>query len=118
MQVESPGKSMNCYRVVPSAQQNFKDTPALAELSLHNKEDLLAKAVELPEDIFLKIADVIFETQQNELIPALIAIMENHPTPKTIDLLKETSAESRSSSRTQLLQSRPVPFEAGGPLWR
>lgn len=89
MQVESPGKSMNCYRVVPSAQQNFKDTPALAELSLHNKEDLLAKVVELPEDIFLKIADVIFETQQNELIPALIAIMENHPTPKTIDLLKK-----------------------------
>lgn len=89
LKASSPGKSLACYRVVPSAQQNLKDTPTLMELSLHNKEEILAKTVELPEPIFLKIADVIFETQQNDLIPALIAILENHPTPKTIELLKK-----------------------------
>lgn len=89
LEVDSPGKSLKCYRVVPSAQQNFKDTPALEEISLSNKEELLTKTVELPEPIFLQIADAVFETQQNDLIPALIAIMENHATPQALELLKK-----------------------------
>ncbi len=89
LEAVSPGKSLKCYRIVPSAQQNFKDTPTLVELSLHNREQILAKAVELPEELFIKIADAIFETQQNDLVPALVAILENHRTPKVIDLLKK-----------------------------
>lgn len=89
LHVDSPGKSLNCYRVVPSAQQNLKETPVHAELSLHNREEILVKTVELPEEMFLAIADVVFELQQNDLIPTLIEILENHPTPMAIQLLKK-----------------------------
>jgi len=62
----------------------------LREKQKKGKKRMLNRGrVNIPEEVFLKIADVIFETQQNELIPALIAIMENHPTPKTIELLKK-----------------------------
>jgi hypothetical protein len=53
------------------------------------REELLVKSVELPEKDFLALANAIFDTQQSDLIPMLTDVMENHPTPAVINLLKK-----------------------------
>ncbi len=89
VKVNSHGKSLSAFKVVPSAKENFAQEPIVLEMSLHLREALLMKAVELPEKDFLSIAHKIFETQQNDLVPVLIEILENHPTPAVIALLKK-----------------------------
>jgi len=86
--MHSPAKSLSAFRVVPSARQNFDEDAVAEEVSLHLREEWLLKAVELPENDFIKLAHAIFERQQNDLIPVLIEILENHPTPAIIELLK------------------------------
>jgi len=87
--ISSQGKSLKSFRAIPSALQNFEDNPVALELSLHLREALLEKCVELPEKDFLGIADAILDLQQNDLVPALVEVLENHPTPATIALLKK-----------------------------
>lgn len=87
--ISSQGLSLNALKVVPSAQQNFEDDPVGLEVSLHLREGLLAKAVELPEKEFLSLAHALLESQQSDLIPALSEVLENHPTPPVIELLKK-----------------------------
>jgi HEAT repeat protein len=85
----SQGTSLVALKAIPSVHQNFEDDPVANELSLHLREALLTKAVELPEEGFLMLANSIFEAQQNDLIPALTEVLENHPTQAVIDLLKK-----------------------------
>lgn len=85
----SPGKSLHAWKAVPSARQNFDDDQVSHELSLSLRETALTKAIELPEKDFLTLANAIFDTQQNDLIPVLVELLENHPTPAIIDLLKK-----------------------------
>lgn len=87
--VGSQGTSLHALKVVPSAQQNLEDDAVAIELSLHLREDLLIKAVELPEPEFIALANAIFTSQQNDLIPTLIDVLENHPTPAVLELLKK-----------------------------
>lgn len=86
--ISSPGTSLHALKVVPSAQQNFEADPIALELSLHLREELLIKAVELPEKEFLSLAHAIFNTQQNDLVPILVEVLENHPTASVVELLK------------------------------
>lgn len=85
----SQGGSLTALKVIPSANHNLKDDPISQELSLHLREAILAKTIELPDKDFLAIAQTIFEGQQNDLIPILAEVLENHPTPAVIDLLKK-----------------------------
>lgn len=85
----SPGQSLQAWRVIPSARQNLENTPVTLEMSLNIREAALAKAVELPEHDFIALANIIFEKQQNDLIPVLVDVLVNHPTPAVIDLLKK-----------------------------
>lgn len=89
VKISSPGKSLSAWRAVPSAQQNFKDNSMVDEVSLHMREAILSQTVELPEKLFLALADEIFERQQNDLVPILVDVLENHPTPAAIELLKK-----------------------------
>lgn len=87
--VSSPGKSLSSWKIVPSSLQNFKDNPTALEVSLHAKEALLMEAINLPEKQFITLANAIFDTQQNDLVPTLVELLENHPTPEVIALLKK-----------------------------
>lgn len=87
--LSSGGRSLTALKAIPSSKQNFEENSVGLELSLHLKEALLLKTVELPEPEFLSLANHIFETGQNDLIPSLIAALENHPTEKVINLLKK-----------------------------
>lgn len=85
----SQGGSLMAVKVIPSAQQQFQDNAVGSERSLHLREALLAKTIELPENDFLVLAHAIFDGQQNDLIPALTEILENHSTKSVIELLKK-----------------------------
>ncbi|MEI8366313.1 MAG: HEAT repeat domain-containing protein [Parachlamydiaceae bacterium] len=87
--IASQGKSLMALKAIPSAQQNFEDNPIALELSLHLREAILAKSVELSENDFLTLASGVLEAQQNDLIPALVEVLENHPTPGVIAFLKK-----------------------------
>lgn len=89
LKVSSPAGTLNALKIVPSARQNFEEDPVSLELSLHLREEMIAKSVELPEQDFLNLAHTILELQQNDLIPGLIDVLENHPTPAVIELLKK-----------------------------
>ncbi|HEV8053063.1 MAG TPA: HEAT repeat domain-containing protein, partial [Parachlamydiaceae bacterium] len=86
--ISSQGTSLTALKVVPSAQQNFEDDPVAIEVSLHLREELLVKAVELPEKDFLSLAHALLDCQQGDLIPILAEVLENHPTAPVIELLK------------------------------
>ena len=85
----SPGRSLQAWRIIPSATQNLENNPLILELSLNLRESLVLKAVDLPEKEFLALADLLLDQQQNDLIPVLIQTLENHPTPASIALLKK-----------------------------
>lgn len=87
--INSQGMSLSALKAIPCAQQNFDDNTIASEVSLHIREELLFKAVELPEKDFLALADAVLNTQQTDLIPLLAEVLENHPTPPVIDLLKK-----------------------------
>lgn len=86
--ITSRGKGLSYWRAVPSARQQFGESTIELELSLHFRESCLADAVNLPEDSLLKLITLIFDKQQNDLVPAAIALLEALQTPKAIALLK------------------------------
>jgi hypothetical protein len=89
--VYSVGNSLMAFKVIASAKQHQeKDSPYdLIALALNVREMMLRECIELPEESFLEIANILFESRQTELIPLLIHLMENLQTPRVISLLKE-----------------------------
>lgn len=82
------GRGLKAWKVIPSAHENFKENPFAAEISTSIREQLLRKTIDLPEKYFLELAQLLFETQQNALIPTLVELLENLHTPAAIDILK------------------------------
>ncbi len=87
-QMTTPGKTLVCYKVIPSATENLKDDALSYELSLNLREKILIKAADLAEDDFLKLAYTLFESHQNDLVPSIVQLLEQLQTPRAIELLK------------------------------
>lgn len=87
----SHGRSLTAWKTVSSAQQNFKDNPMLAEMSLKMREGLLVQASNLEERDFLELAKALFELNQNELVPMLVKLIEDVHSDQAIELLKKYS---------------------------
>ncbi len=85
----SVGRTISAWKVVPSAELRAKDPTVDLSYSQVIRDHLLKEAIHLPEEQFLKIARLIFAKQQNDLVPSLIALLENLQTPSAIALLKE-----------------------------
>jgi HEAT repeat protein len=84
----SIGNSLMAWKVIPSAQQHEQNTPTnLLSFSVNVREHMLRECLELPPSEFLKLANLLFDTKQTDLIPLLISLMENLQTKETIDLL-------------------------------
>lgn len=88
VKIYTPGRTAFAWKVIPSAQQKEDEIPALHESTLNLKETVLVKAVELDEQGFLHISSLLLSSRQNELVPALMVLLENKQTEGTIDLLK------------------------------
>lgn len=87
-QINSIGKGLLAYKVVPSAQQNFESAPLLYEQTLNLKERTLQKTLELPERNFLEFATLLLEKHQNELIPTITHLLEELRSAEAILILK------------------------------
>ncbi|MBA2727412.1 MAG: HEAT repeat domain-containing protein [Parachlamydiaceae bacterium] len=84
----SPGKSLSCWKAVPSARQNCDDYSIDLELSQSFRESLLIEAMNLPEENFFQIAAAIFDQQQNDLVPTAIELLEQLKTDRSVQFLK------------------------------
>lgn len=88
LRVASKGKALPAYRVLPSAKQNLDSDLLAYELSLSMREETLIETLELPEKEFLRLAETLFKSRQDELVPTLVKLLENLNTPDAIALLK------------------------------
>lgn len=85
----SHGGGLYAWKVVTCAGEYCDDQKMAEEVALQLREEVLAKAIELPESDFLKIAAQVFERRQNSLVPTLVVLMANLDTPAAIELLKK-----------------------------
>lgn len=93
----SLGKSHLCWKAVPSAPQQQKQTGYdIASVTIQIREQLLKEALELSEKNFLFIARTIFDSRQNEMIPLVVMLLENLQTEGALNLLKEKALKSGS----------------------
>lgn len=86
---ETPGKALKAIRLVPVSKRHEEVEPIIVERSLHIREELLNKAIELPHEHFLDLADHLFQKGQNDLVPTLVTLLEHLQTPEAIHLLKK-----------------------------
>lgn len=85
----SPGKSLESWKVVTSAKQQFKDRESEAyEHSIKIREKILAKSADLPINDFLCLVQDIFDSKQTELIPSVVELVEKINNRDCIDFLK------------------------------
>ncbi|MES2344733.1 MAG: HEAT repeat domain-containing protein [Chlamydiota bacterium] len=98
----SVGNSLMSWKLVPLAKQKAVEKMYdLHALSLSIREHFLVDCLELPEQDFLKIAKIIFQSRQIELIPQLITLLENLGTNDAISLLQaQTNAAGAPLIRT------------------
>lgn len=89
----SIGRTLIAWKAVPSAELRSKDPTVDLSLSQAMREHILREAIHLPEEDFLSLARSIFSHQQNDLVPTLIALLENLQTPDAIELLKWGSSK-------------------------
>ena len=85
----SIGRTIAIWKAIPSAELRSKDQTLDLSLSLSMREQVLRESVYLPQPEFLKIAQLLIEKQQNDLIPCMITLLKNLRTPEAIDLLKK-----------------------------
>lgn len=85
----SPGKSLQCFKIIPSAAQIAEKTKSdILGITLSIKERILGQALNLEEPVFLKIAETLFASRQYALIPLLVHLLENLQTDGSLKLLE------------------------------
>lgn len=86
----SPGHALIAWkRVSRSSLKDVEQKNNLKAVSLHFQEELLAKALELPNKTFLQIAKTLMQGKQTKLLPLLIRLLENEGSEETKNLLIE-----------------------------
>lgn len=86
--ITSHGGSLNCWKVTSSSAQVLQNQPQFFEISLRLREQMLSLALELPEDEFIELAHAIFASNQYDLVPLTVRLLENVRSEKAIALLK------------------------------
>jgi HEAT repeat protein len=88
----SLGKSLTAWKIIGSQKQHAKESfYDLQTLSLNIREQILRDCLELPEKDFLKVAALIFEHKQIDLIPLLVNLLENLQTKEALTLLEQNA---------------------------
>lgn len=85
----SPGKSIKSWKAISSASQILKDDLSAYVANIELREDILRDAAKISEKHFYVLAEGIFQTRQNDLIPVTIELLEEHATKEAIQILKK-----------------------------
>jgi HEAT repeat protein len=81
--------TLTAYKVVSQAVLERENNYRAAETSLRIRESLLTRAAKLPEEAFLHLIRALFEQEQRDLIPCAVHLLEQSPSQRAIELLKE-----------------------------
>jgi HEAT repeat protein len=92
--ISSHGKGLHAVKPIPNAKQNCMEDPSTYETSLKLREKVLEMALKLPEKDYLNIIEMIFESNQNDLVPAAIYSLESLGSNSAQDLLKKYSQKA------------------------
>ncbi len=92
----SVGRTLTAFKGIPSAELRAKEPNVDLSYSLAIREHLLRESIHLPEETFLNLARSVFNRQQNDLVPTLIALLENLQTDGAKELLKNGTARVTS----------------------
>lgn len=90
----SHGLGLTACRAIPSAQVNLAKDPLGFEVSLRLREEALRAAINLPETAFLSLAESLFESHQNDLIPTLTDLLATLNNDAAKALLKKYSQKA------------------------
>ncbi len=85
----SVGRTLSALKAVPSAQLHANDPSIDLSYSVAIREHILRESLHLPEESFLHLARLLFKRQQSDLIPCLIALLENLQTDGAKAILRE-----------------------------
>lgn len=86
---ESPGKTLKAWKATTSSSRLLKDDLSAYQENLDLKESLLQKVRLHSELHFIAIANQIFASQQNELIPATIELLIDLNSKDAVNCLKQ-----------------------------
>ncbi len=92
----SVGRTITVFKGIPSAELRAKDPMIDLSFSLAIREHMLRESIHLSEESFLELARHLFNRQQNDLVPTLIALLENLQTDGAKALLKNGTARVTS----------------------
>ncbi|MBS0629019.1 MAG: HEAT repeat domain-containing protein [Verrucomicrobia bacterium] len=90
----SLGRTMLALKPVFSATQQPTTFFDIQAATLGIRQQLLVELMHLPEEDFLTIAKMIFESEQADLIPTLVSLLESLQTDGAIALLKTKAQQA------------------------
>lgn len=85
---DSPGKTFHSWKVHTGASGMWKDDIDAYRVQLELKEEILKKLRQISATDFIRLASQIFATQQNELVPIAVELLEDIDSPASIACLK------------------------------
>lgn len=86
--LDSPGKAFTAWKVISGASLMLKEDIEAYKEHLEMKETVLHKVKEISNEAFLKLAGKITETNQNDLIPEVVTLLEEMGSPEALNCLK------------------------------
>lgn len=90
----SIGKTLIAFKPVFSTSVQDTSLYDIPSITLMIRQQALHNAIHLPEAMFIRVAEQIFDSRQTDLIPTLVTLLENLQTPKAIDLLIRKSKQA------------------------
>ncbi len=92
----SAGSGLMAWKAIPSAEEKFSESDSAYGITLAIRESMLQQTRDLPERAFLEVASLIFSTNQFDLVPSVVNLLENLQSTNALDLLKDYEQKSRS----------------------
>lgn len=89
IKTSSPGKSIEYWKVIPSSSQLLNEDSDSFKEHIQFKEWVINRMKEISLKDFYKIASLIFNQRQNDLIPLLVEHLVILETDESINLLKD-----------------------------
>lgn len=85
----SPGKTLTAKKLVLKTNGLLRENPMAEDSSYRARLQILEECTELPEEVFLQIAEMIIDKHQSDLVPSVIQHLMMLKTDASIALLKK-----------------------------
>lgn len=86
-QARSPGKALTCFKWAPAHAAVGRHGPAIAAVSQNIRRALITEAINLPEKDFLYLAEKALSTNQLDIVPLVVKLLENHGSAEAEEIL-------------------------------